>query len=235
MSDPLASSAQARTLRTAARAYGRHGLAHAYGHCSVRLDATHFLVCPPVPMGLVAPGAACTVVPVEGPLPAGVLGEVRLHQQVYRRRADVGAIARTMPPAVMALGTARCVPRPLHGLGSYFGDGAALWDDPQLLRDDDGARRVAQSLGARNAIVLRGNGLVVAAASPMHALVLTWYLEDAARLDLAVRAAGLSDQAVVLDAEACRQRATASGQIFERMWQHLTAGDPECTNEDPTT
>ena len=34
-----------RQLRIAARAFARHGLAHAYGHCSGRIDERHFLVC----------------------------------------------------------------------------------------------------------------------------------------------------------------------------------------------
>ncbi|WP_424135465.1 class II aldolase/adducin family protein [Roseomonas chloroacetimidivorans] len=73
----------------AARALGRHGLVHAYGHCSLRLDEVHFLVAPSRPLGLVAPGETCAVVPLEGGLPEGVLGEVRIHREIYRRRAEV--------------------------------------------------------------------------------------------------------------------------------------------------
>ena len=91
-----------RQLRIAARALGRHGLAHAYGHCSVRLDERHFLVCAPRPMGMLAPGEPGVVVAVDGPMPASVLGEVRLHQQIYRRRSQIRAVARTMPPALAA-------------------------------------------------------------------------------------------------------------------------------------
>ena len=47
----------------------------------------------------------------------------------------MNAVARTMPPAVMGLGTAL----PRHGLGSYFGEGVALWDDPQPRRGDAAA------------------------------------------------------------------------------------------------
>jgi len=68
----------ARTVRVAARALARAGLVHAYGHCSARIDAERFLVCPATPMGLIPPGAECIEVAVKGPLPAGVLGEVRL-------------------------------------------------------------------------------------------------------------------------------------------------------------
>ena len=55
---------------------GRNNLGHAYGHVSARLDSETFLVCAPKPMGLIAPEDEGTVVPIEGPLPDGVLGEV---------------------------------------------------------------------------------------------------------------------------------------------------------------
>jgi HCOMODA/2-hydroxy-3-carboxy-muconic semialdehyde decarboxylase len=223
----MASEHLQRQLRVAARALGRNGLAHAYGHCSVRLDEGSFLVCAARPMALIAPGEAGQVVPVSGDLPAGVLGEVRLHQQIYRRRPQVHAVARTMPPALMALGTARLTPRPRHGMGSYFGSGAALWDDPQLVRDDKLAAAVIDAMGTSNAVVMRGNGVVVAAESLAQVLALTWYLEDAARIELTVRSAGLESSSVVLTAAECEQRATGAGGIFERMWDHLTAGDPE--------
>lgn len=216
-----------RRLRMAARALGRHGLAHAYGHCSVRLDERRFLVCAPRPMGLIARGEAGVVVPVDGPLPAGVLGEVRLHQQIYQRRPETCAVARTMPPHVMALGTARRTPRPRHGPGTYFGSGAALWDDPQLVRDETSAAAVIEAMGQANAVVMRGNGLVVAADTLEKVVCLTWYLEDAAKLELTVLGAGLENTSAVLTPAEFERRATSAGGIFERMWDYLTFGDPE--------
>jgi HCOMODA/2-hydroxy-3-carboxy-muconic semialdehyde decarboxylase len=211
----------------AARALGRHGLAHAYGHCSVRIDEGNFLVCAGRPMGLIRPGEPGRVVPVDGPLPEGVLGEVRLHQQIYRRRPGIRAVARSMPPALMALGTTRRVPRPRHGIGAYFAAGVGLWDDPQLVRDDERAAGVIDAMGTCAAVVMRGNGVVVAADSLQKAVGLTWYLEDAARLELAVLGAGVEASSVVLTPEECARRATDTGGIFERMWEFLTAGDPE--------
>ncbi|MBI5277730.1 MAG: class II aldolase/adducin family protein [Burkholderiales bacterium] len=229
----MPSQADQRRLRVAARALGRHGLAHAYGHCSLRLDGERFLVCAPRPMGLIGVGEPGQVVPVEGPLPPGVLGEVRLHQQIYRRRPEVQAVARSMPPALMALGTARLTPSARHGMGCYFGAGAALWDDPQLVRDDDRAIAVIKAMGEANAIVMRGNGAIVAADSLEQAVSLTWYLEDAARLELTVRGAGLEQISTVLEPSERDLRATSSGGIFERMWEYLTAGDPELQVQDP--
>lgn len=216
-----------RQLRVAARAIGRNGLAHAYGHCSRRLDEKNFLVCAPRPMGLIKPGESGTVVPIEGDLPNGVLGEVRLHQHIYRRRPEVEAIVRSMPPAVMALGTACRVPKSRHGMGAYFGEGPALWNDPQLVRDDQLASAVIETMGVRNSVVMRGNGLVVAAGSLEQVVSLTWYLEDAARLELSVLSAGLDSESMVLSTEERERRAVSAGGIFERMWEFLTAGDPE--------
>ncbi|MGD7409191.1 class II aldolase/adducin family protein, partial [Ralstonia pseudosolanacearum] len=107
------------------------------------------------------------------------------------------------------------------------GRGAALWDDPQLLRDDAAASALAETLGDGTAVVMRGNGTVVVADSLAKAVVLTWYLEDAARLELAVLGAGLEPEATMLSETECSRRATSAGLIFERMWDHLTAGDPE--------
>lgn len=217
---------QQSLVRAAARALARANLAHAYGHCSLRLDKDHFLVCAAKPMGMIAPHEAGTVVPVHGELPEGVLGEVRIHQHIYRLREDVGAVVRSMPRDVMTLSSARITPAPRHGMGSYFSPAVPLWDDPQLVRSDEQAAGVAAALGNARAVVMRGNGAVVAAPSIEQAVVLTWYLEDAARIELQLRAAGLADGPVLSPEEAAR-RATGAGRIFERMWEYLCDGDPE--------
>lgn len=114
-----------RELRIAARALARGHLVHAYGHCSLRLDADHFLVCAAKPMGTITPDDDGTVVPVSGALPEGVLGEVRIHQQIYARRPDVGAVCRIMPPQIGVLALLKRTPKPRHGFGAYFAPGPA--------------------------------------------------------------------------------------------------------------
>ncbi|MCW0209516.1 MAG: class II aldolase/adducin family protein [Achromobacter sp.] len=227
-----AGAGQEALVRAAARALARANLVHAYGHCSARLDAGHFLVCAARPMGLIEPGEAGTVVPVHGELPEGVLGEVRIHQHIYRLRPDVGGVVRSMPPTVMTLSSARVTPRPRHGMGSYFSPAVPLWDDPQLVRSDAQARGVAETLGAARAVAMRGNGAVVAAESLMHAVVLTWYLEDAARIEWQLRSAGLAEGAPTLAPEEAAARAVGTGRIYERMWEYLIAGDPEAALAD---
>jgi HCOMODA/2-hydroxy-3-carboxy-muconic semialdehyde decarboxylase len=216
-----------RLLRIAARSLSRAGLVHAYGHCSTRTSADVLRVCPAMPMGLIPQGTNGTDVPVEGALPEGVLGEVRLHQEIYRRDTDIGGVVRFMGPSLMALGALGLAPALRHGFGCYFYPGAGFWGDPQLIRDGDRARGVIDAMGESAGVVMRGNGAVVRASSLERAVVLAWYLEDAARVELAALASGLADSAPVISVEEARQRATDQGGIFERMWEHLTHADPE--------
>ncbi|MFN7004180.1 MAG: class II aldolase/adducin family protein, partial [Roseinatronobacter sp.] len=137
----------ARTVRMSARALSRAGLVHAYGHCSARLDADGFLVCPSRPMGQIAPGETCTRVQVNGPLPEDVLGEVRLHQQIYARKPGIGGVVRFMGPNVMVLAALGRVPEMRHGFGTYFAPRVGLWNDIQLVRDDEKARGAIDAMG----------------------------------------------------------------------------------------
>ena len=216
-----------RRVRMAARALPRHDLGHAYGHISARLDDSTFLVCAPKPMGLIAPGEVGDLVPIEGALPEGVLGEVRCHQQIYRRRADVNGICRTFLRDVMTLSTMRLTPRALHGFASYFAPCPPLWDDAALLRSDEAAGRLAEALGDARAIVMRGNGAIMTGASVEESIVMAFYLEEAAKTELAVLAAGNRMTPVEMTAAEAEARAVSSGRIFERMWDYLTFGDPE--------
>lgn len=215
------------TVRKAARALGRSGLVHAYGHCSMRLDTSTFLVCPASPPGLVNVGEECTVLQIHERLPESVLGEVRLHQQIYQNRADINGVVRFMSPKMMSLAAMGLSPKPRHGFGAYFAPSVPLWDDPQLIRDDERAQKVICLMGEAKAVLMRGNGAVVAGQSLEEAVVLAWYLEDSCRIELDVLASGMAQHAPVLSNEEAAQRATKAGRIFERMWQFLTNDDEE--------
>lgn len=216
-------------VRKAARALPRHNLGHAYGHVSARLDADNFLVCAAKPMGLIEPGEDGTVVPIDGTLPDGVLGEVRAHQQIYQRRGDVNGILRTFLEATLSLSTMRLTPRPRHGFGAYFHPQPPLWDDPALLRNDEAAAGLADALGDARAIVMRGNGVVIAGSCIEEALVMAFYLEQAAKTELSVLSCAQHPDTdpVELTAAEAEARDTSAGRIYERMWDYLTHGDPE--------
>ena len=214
-------------VRKMARALARGGLVNAFGHCSVRLDEKSFLVCAAKPMGTIKPGDPGTVVPTEGALPEGVLGEVRMHQQVYKRRGDVKAICRFISPNVVALAALGLTPKARHGQGAHFYPQVPFWPDPALIRNDPAAAGVAETMGKAPAVVVSVNGAVTGAETPQQAVTLACFLEDAARVELAALNAGLADKAPRMSEEQARNRATWQGRIAERMWDYLTDGDPE--------
>ena len=214
-------------VRKMARALARGGLVNAFGHCSVRLDDKSFLVCAAKPMGTIKPGDPGTVVPTEGPLPEGVLGEVRMHQQIYKRRSDAKAICRFISPNVVTLAALGLTPKARHGQGAHFYPQVPFWTDPGLIRNDPAAVGVAETMGKAPAVVVSVNGAVTAGETPAQAVTLAWFLEDAARVELAALSAGLADKAPRMTEEQAKNRATWQGRIAERMWDFLTAGDPE--------
>jgi HCOMODA/2-hydroxy-3-carboxy-muconic semialdehyde decarboxylase len=204
-----------RELRMLGRALDRAGLAGPFGHCSLRVDADTFLVTPPHPLRVLGT-RPCVVAPVRGPLPEGVLPEVRLDQAVYRARPDVGAIAAIAPPSVGALAgrsIAACDPG-----AAYFGAGPVRHDGFESPADDAGAAVLAASLGAGAALVRPGGGAVVVGETSARALALALFLDEAAtaalRREPAARAAP-------------PQAASWADRRAERVWEYLTAGDPE--------
>jgi HCOMODA/2-hydroxy-3-carboxy-muconic semialdehyde decarboxylase len=224
MADPVGVSASdARRVRVAARAVARAGLVHAYGHCSLRIDSDHFIVSPAKPLGLVTPEDAVVVVPTHGALPPEALPEVLAHQYIYRQRRDVSGIVRFQSPNLTALSTLGLTPKARHGFGAYFAPSAPLHADPRLVRDSTSAAALVEELGPARAIVMRGNGAVSVGNTLEEAVVMAWYLEDSARVELAVLGTGL-DGRVLTPAEA-QDRAVTSGRIVERMWDWLTRGD----------
>jgi len=150
---------------------------------------------------------------------------------MYRRRPDIGGICRVLPPAVIALSALGETPRALHGPGSYFAPQPPLWPDVQLIRDDPRAGAVADLLKDAAAIVMRGNGAVTVGSSLEEALTFAVYLEDAARLELALLPATAAGRPVLeFSADDAAKRAIRSGDLVKRMWQYLCFGDPEWDN-----
>lgn len=120
----------------------------------------------------------------------------------------------------MALSSQRIVPRPRHGIGAYF-DKLPMWEDPRLLRDDAAASQLVTQMADSPAIVMRGNGAVVAADSIEKAVTLAWFLEDAARVERDIRAMGFDPESGLLDEAEIRDRTVWTGGVSERMWAWL--------------
>ena len=127
-------------------------------------------------MASIGPGEPGTVIRFDAALPVGVLGEVRIHQQVYARRPEVGAICRFISPQITALAALGRTPRPRHGFGSYFSPSVPFWPRPALVRDEASATGVAELLGDAPALVLNVNGAGTVGRTAEQAPALGWFL-----------------------------------------------------------
>ena len=185
------------------------------------------LVCAPKPMGHLNESHAGDVVNIHQALATHVLGEVRMHQAIYKNRKDAKGICRVFPPNVLALAAMGLSPKARHGFGSYFYPEVPMWTDPALIRNDEAAIGVAKTLGQASAVVVSINGAVTVADSLEKATVLAWFLEDAARVELAALSCGLEKKVVFSSQEQAQNRATWVGGIAERKWQFMTHGDIE--------
>lgn len=170
------------------------GLVEAYGHVSARLpDSPCFVVTPRIAPSLLRGPEDLLVVDLDGRRVKGEGEpplEVWMHTEVYRRRPEVGALCRTHSFAATAWSTLGEPLRPVHGFGAFLGVEVPVFQTPFLITNPELGRAVAEVLGSGEAVLLRGNGQLVAGRSVAEACVKAVFLEQSARLHLAARSAG---------------------------------------------
>lgn len=202
------------------------GLVEAYGHVSARLPGTdRFVVTPRYAPSLLRGPEDLLVVDLDGRVVEGDADpplEVWMHTEVYRRRADVGALCRTHSFAATAWSTLAEPLRPVHGFGAFLGVEVPVFETPFLITTPELGWAVAETLGAGEAVLLRGNGQLVAGRNVGEACVKAVFLEQSARLHLAARAAG---RPVVWTAEEVARRTGPDVPYdhFGRAWRYYRA------------
>jgi L-fuculose-phosphate aldolase len=117
--------------------------------------------------------------------------EVHIHSEVYKARPDVACVLHTHPPYAVALSASgtplKCFGQP----SALFYDALALYDDTiNLIRTPEMGARVAQRLGCGRAVLLKNHGVVVAGPSIEEVVISALMLENAAKIQMIVEAAG---------------------------------------------
>jgi HCOMODA/2-hydroxy-3-carboxy-muconic semialdehyde decarboxylase len=183
------------TLVLANRILAMEGLTGPFGHVSVRADAGSFWVADHRSPDSVERAHLKQVSIDLTEDQARVqhwYREIFIHSETYRLLPDVGAVVHTHAPNTVALGTLALTERlrPTTNLGANLGEDIPIYEPTGLVERPDAARVVARTLGARNAVLLRGHGAVIVGASVEEAVLRAIYLEQEARYQLVTRAAG---------------------------------------------
>lgn len=145
--------------------------------------------------------------------------EVYIHTLIYRHRPDVNAIAHTHSPAVIGLSTAGKKFVPIIYRGYIFVDGVPLYDDSRTVCSVDTGKDLAETLGQRQAVIMRGHGSVVVADNMKALLFYSLSLELNAKYQLTVYQTG--EQPRPLSREEMEEGKRHFGhKTFEKAWQY---------------
>ena len=236
---------RARTeVALACRVLAHRGLVDdVLGHVGVRLDADRLLVrCRgPHERGLRFTGPAdVRVVSFDGGVLDGIDGidddsgggwrppaELAIHTEVLRARADVTCVVHAHPRAVVALSLARVPLLPIVGAFDIPAlrlaeAGIATYPRSVLVRRPDLGRELAAAMGAADACVLTGHGLVTVGATVAGAVLRALAVDSLARLSLAVVQAG-GAPAPIADADRAELPDLGSAFNEELLWRHHLA------------
>ncbi|WMY79954.1 class II aldolase/adducin family protein [Citricoccus sp. I39-566] len=133
----------------------------------------------------------------EGELAGGyaVPNELPLHTELLRRRPDIRAVVHAHPPRVVAADLAGLAVRPIVGAydipGTHLAaNGVPVYPRGVLIRNRRLAEEMADVMGAKPVVVLRGHGLTSAAATVEQAVLQAISVDGLAGMALQVATAG---------------------------------------------
>ena len=222
---------------------------HVLGHISVRVSSDELLVrCRgPVESGLASTTVGdVKLVPLHGDRDLGawsVPNELPIHRVLLRRRPSVTAVVHAHPPAVVAWSLLDEPLVPLYGAYDIPGarlaaDGIPTWDRSALVRTDELAGAMADALGDRPVVILRGHGIVSvaegdAAVAVPQAVLQATTVDALARMSLAVRRAGGTPRPIA-DEDLAELPDLGGAFNVESRWRHLLTrmGNPALVKTD---
>jgi ribulose-5-phosphate 4-epimerase/fuculose-1-phosphate aldolase len=224
---PFASTPELRAeILAACRVLSHFRIAEGFGHVSARCaDGARILITPRKALALVTEPELVELDAADGRRLAGEGEpplEAAMHLAVYRRRADVNAIARGHPRHVAAYACAGESLRIAHGFGANLGPVVPVFERPYLVASEEMGRGVAEALGNATAVILQSNGMLAAGQSVPHACVLALFLEETAQVQLRAEAAGFEPRFYSAEGAARRH---GDDRVHEpvRAWDYYVA------------
>jgi L-ribulose-5-phosphate 4-epimerase len=170
---------------SACRILSQQKLVEGFGHVSARLpDTDLFLITPRISLSLVNESDLLTLnlkgEVVEGSQAAP--GEAWLHTAIMKSKPRVKAITRIHARVANIFSVTDRKLEPVHNHGSFFAGGVPVFSTPDLITTANLGNEVAQLLGDKPAILLRGNGQVTVGRTIPEAVMMAIYLEEAAEI-----------------------------------------------------
>jgi HCOMODA/2-hydroxy-3-carboxy-muconic semialdehyde decarboxylase len=225
-------------IATANRILFHQGVVDAFGHVSLRHPSRpdHFLLARNMAPGLVTADDIITFGPDSEPVNAagrGVYLERFLHGEIFDARPDVMAVVHSHSASVVPFGIVRGVAfRAVCHMCGFLGTHTPVFEIREcagessdlLIRDRTLGKALAESLGERPAVLMRGHGATVVAASLREVVFRAVYTEVNARLQS--EALRLGQVTYLTEGEGAATTVTNRGQINRAwdLWARQAAG-----------
>jgi L-ribulose-5-phosphate 4-epimerase len=170
---------------SACRILSDQKLVEGFGHVSARIPGSdRFILTPRISLALVKADELLTVnlkgEVIEGSTAAPF--EAWLHTALMKSKPSVNAITRIHARVANIFSVTDRKLEPVHNHGSFFSGGVPVFPTPDLISNEVLGNSVAQALGDRPAILLRGNGQVTVGRTIPEAVMMAIYLEEAAQV-----------------------------------------------------
>jgi ribulose-5-phosphate 4-epimerase/fuculose-1-phosphate aldolase len=172
---------------TSAQMLTNRGICEAFGHVSARIPGTDlFVITPRSSLMFVKKPEDLVTVDLNGERVEGSNTqplETWLHTCIYRRRKDVGGIARTHSFTTSSFSILGEPIKPVHDFGAVLLMETPVFMDSHLIENSDIGDRLAEFIGETGtAALLRGNGTAVLGKDIVEATIRAIYLDQARQL-----------------------------------------------------
>lgn len=204
------------------------GVVDGFGHVSARSPANpkHFLMARSVAPALVT---AEDIMEFDGngePVDArgrAIFLERFIHAAIYRARPDVMAVVHAHSLGVIPFANSKTPLRPMFHNAAFVGAGAPVWDIAKdfgatnmLVRDNAIGDSLAQALGDKAIVLMRGHGDVAVGSAVKVAVFRAYYTDVDARLQ--TQALALGPDIAFLSPEESAKADAVNMVIMERVW-----------------
>jgi ribulose-5-phosphate 4-epimerase/fuculose-1-phosphate aldolase len=112
-----------------------------------------------------------------------------IHSEIYKARPDVMAVVHTHSPGVIPFSVSQVPLRPMYHNPSFLAVGAPVWDirkdfgeTDMLVSDSARGKSLAQTLGDKPVVLMRGHGDVTVGPSVKMAVFRAYYTDVNAKL-----------------------------------------------------
>jgi len=112
-----------------------------------------------------------------------------IHSEIYKARPDVMSVVHTHSPGVVPFTVSQVPLRPMYHNAAFLAAGAPVWDirkdfgeTDMLVRDPARGKSLAERLGDKSVVLMRGHGDVTVGPSVKMAVFRAYYTDVNARL-----------------------------------------------------